>query len=97
MIWCLDELKSNIQWLTSVGIVYKLPAMLEPVVWPWLAYHVWYFDPKVKDVENWTNPETYLNMELLTMNTIDTEIDKFKKQYMNFRSYRVVSGKDQKN
>ena len=41
LVWCLDEGKSNIIWMPSVGIVYELPDMLEPTVWPWQVKHIW--------------------------------------------------------
>ena len=46
LVWCLDETKYCLHWVTSLGPVYHLPDQLQPTVMPWLARHIW-FDSKV--------------------------------------------------
>ena len=88
LVWCLDELKSNIHWMASVGLVYELPEMLSPDVIPWHARHIWYVSPKLKSVEKWTSPETYFSK--IDDQSIETQIRKFKDQWMNYEHYSLV-------
>lgn len=92
LVWCLDELKSNIHWMPSVGMVYELPDMLKPNVWPWQAFHVWYISPKLRDVDKWTTPETYFELGMQDCSQVDIEIHRFKDRWMSYKNYSLTSG-----
>ena len=72
-----------------MGLVYELPDMLQPNVWPWQAYHIWYVSPKLQHSEKWTKPETYFELTD-GVEKVDIDIKKFKDRWMTYKQYSLV-------
>ena len=61
LVWCLDETKYCLHWVTSLGPVYHLPDQLQSTVMPWLARHIWFDSKVMKDLG-----EQILNIYIFT-------------------------------